>query len=369
MSSDESVSPPEETRERLLSAAREVMNVEDVTYGAATRNEVRFRGQLTVSSEDAYDTVARRLRPLAYTVELRREDDKDVLRAIEGTLQVTRSNNWLAGALLILTLISTLFAGADAGRIERDGIILGMLSGWPFALSLVGILGAHELGHYFTARHFGVPVSLPYFIPMPFLNILGTMGAFIRIKAPPKNRRHLLAIGAAGPLAGLVVGIPVLLLGLYLSEVQPLPTVGPYFLEGNSLLYAALKFLIFGRFLPSGGVDVSIHPVAFAGWAGLMVTALNLLPAGQLDGGHIIFALFGDRARRFTWLVIAALVALGFLWPGWFLWAALIFIFGRFVARPFDDITRVSSTERLFGIVMLIVFVLIFTPVPMRFIQ
>jgi len=357
--------PSDVMEERVLAAVRDVLIIEDVTWGAGNGKGVRIRGQLVLDPEQAYDIVAPRFEYLGYTALFRKEQDKDVILAMKGTMQVMPSSNWLALLLLFLTLLSTLFAGADATKVESEGWFRAILSGWPFAVSLIAILGTHELGHYFTARHFGVPVTLPYFIPMP-LNILGTMGAFIRIKAPPKNRRHLLAIGAAGPLAGLAVAIPILLLGLHLSEVAPLPVGEPYLLEGNSLLYAALKILVFGRFLPSGGEDVLLHPVAFAGWAGLMITALNLIPAGQLDGGHIAFALFGDRAKRFTWLIIAALIGLGFLWSGWFLWAVLIFVFGRFVARPLDDITRPSSKERLLGIIMLIIFVLIFTPIPMR---
>ena len=360
----------DDTREKILSVAREVMVIDDVTWEAAKGSRVRLRGQLTVPPDDAYAVVGPRLEPLGYTPLLRNEADKDVLLIMEGTFASTQSKGWLAAVLLVLTVISTLYAGAvadgNAELLESEGIVRWLLSGWPFALSLMAILGAHELSHYFAMRHFRVPASLPYFIPFP--NLFGTMGAFIRMKSQPKNRRELFAIGVAGPLAGLIVAIPVLLLGLYLSEVEPLPTVGPYLLEGNSLLYAALKYVVFGRLLPSDGVDVSIHPVALAGWAGLFVTALNLIPAGQLDGGHIIFALFGDRAKPLTWFIIAALVGLGFLWEGWFLWAGLIFVFGRLVARPFDDLTRLNSSERRLGIVMLIVFVLIFTPIPMQFI-
>jgi membrane-associated protease RseP (regulator of RpoE activity) len=245
--------------------------------------------------------------------------------------------------------------------------------GWPFALSLLSILLAHELGHYFMGRHYRVPVSLPYFIPLPlpdfFGNILGTMGAVIRMKAPITDRRAMLDIGAAGPLVGLLVAVPVLVLGLGMSTVQPLPANQAYQMEGNSLLYLLIKYVMFGRWLPGGGVDVFIDPVAFAGWAGLLVTSLNLIPAGQLDGGHVFYSLLGNRAQMFTWPIIAALVALGlFAWPGWLLWAGLVFLFGRGHPGPLDNITQLDTRRKVVAVLVLLAFVLTFTPIPLTFV-
>ncbi len=217
--------------------------------------------------------------------------------------------------LLILTLFSTLFAGTMWYRGCMDFVRRPWL-GLPFAICLMGILGAHELGHYFAARQYGVPVSLPYFIPMP-LGPFGTLGAFISMKAPPPNRRALLTIAAAGPLSGLILAVPILLLGLSLSPITQLVPGDGIVMEGNSILYALLKIVSFGRFLPSGGEDVLLHPIAFAGWAGLLVTGLNLIPVGQLDGGHILYALFGERSRQMIcppW----SYVMVGFVWNGWF---------------------------------------------------
>ena len=218
------------------------------------------------------------------------------------------------------------------------------------------------------------------------------MGAFIQLKEPPRNKRILLDIGIAGPLAGLVVAIPVLLLGLWLSQVSRIeidPRAG-FTLEGNSLLYLASKFLVFGQLLPApasygdlnpilywiryfftgqplpiGGMDVMIHPVAWAGWAGLLVTALNLIPAGQLDGGHVIFVLLGKRARLLWPLVLWGLIALGFVWNGWWLWAGIIFILGRVYAEPLDSITTLDPNRRLLALLGIVVFFLVFTPVPL----
>ena len=218
------------------------------------------------------------------------------------------------------------------------------------------------------------------------------MGAFIRLKEPPRNKRVLLDIGITGPLAGLVVAIPVLLLGLSLSTVEPVqvqPGTG-LLLEGNSILYLLAKYTIFGQMLPApssynglppllywlryyftsqplpiGGMDVWISPVAWAGWAGLLVTALNLIPAGQLDGGHVIYTLLGRRSRLLLPFILVALVLLGFVWQGWWLWAALILILGRFQAEPLDQITTLDPRRVVVAILGLIIFVLVFTPVPL----
>jgi membrane-associated protease RseP (regulator of RpoE activity) len=178
-------------------------------------------------------------------------------------------------------------------------------------------------------------------------------------------------VAVAGPLAGLAVTIPVLLLGLSLSEVHSLAEMRQavpdqvYFTEGNSLIYAAAKVLIFGRFLPGGGEDVFLHPVAMAGWAGLLVTGLNLIPAGQLDGGHIFFALFGPRAAQAASMVVAALlVAMGFLWSGWFLWAIIVALLGRARAPLLNEVTPLRGPWRLLAVAGLLVFILAFTPVP-----
>jgi membrane-associated protease RseP (regulator of RpoE activity) len=191
------------------------------------------------------------------------------------------------------------------------------------------------------------------------------MGAVMQMKAPPRNRRQLLAIGAAGPIAGLVVAIPLLIWGLQQSPVLVIPRDVPTYQEGNSILYAALKYMVFGRLLPSGGADVFLHPVALAGWTGLLVTALNLIPAGQLDGGHILYGLFGERSRWAAWVIVAGLVALALLWQGWVIWAFLILVFGRVQAVPLDDITRLEPQHKLFGALMLLVAVLVFVPIPL----
>jgi membrane-associated protease RseP (regulator of RpoE activity) len=213
------------------------------------------------------------------------------------------------------------------------------------------------------------------------------MGAFISMQAIPRNKRILFDIGVAGPLAGMVVAIPVLFLGLSMSSLITIQPNAGSFLEGNSLLYLLAKRAVFGRFLPSpdggaggllywlqyfftgrpipfGGTDVFIHPVAFAGWAGLLVTALNLLPAGTLDGGHVVYSLFGEKAARALPFVLGALLILGAFWNGWWLWAGLLVWLGRVHAEPLDQITPLDPARKLVAVLVLLVFVLVFSPVP-----
>ncbi|HIC93335.1 MAG TPA: site-2 protease family protein [Anaerolineae bacterium] len=355
----------EEASDRLRAAVADVFEVHDVAVGHPG-GAVRLRGRLLIEPSQAYELVAPRLRMLGYTAFFRRQKGLDVILAMPGTIPVSPSRAWINVVLFLVTLASTIYVGA--GMVE-PGQPFSLATGLQFAGSLLTILLAHELGHYFVARHYGVAVSLPYFIPMP--NLLGTMGAFIRMKTPPPNRRAMVAIGAAGPLAGFLLAVPILILGLSLSEVKPIPVGEPgiILMEGNSLLYVALKILMFGRFLPKDGIDVFLHPIAFAGWAGLMVTGLNLIPAGQLDGGHVAYALLGERTRYFTWGIIAALIALGFLWQGWFLWAMLIYIFGRRHARPLDDITDLDGPHQALAVLTLLVFALTFCPIPISIVQ
>lgn len=367
-----------ETAQRIETAVADLFTVHDVTLGIPGQPQtIRLRGNLQLSSDRAHPQIAARLRPMGYTALLRRdtESGQELLLVVPGVLpQEERPRYWLHGLLFGATVLTTLYVGA--GMVESrppDDLwwpVFHFWQGWPFALGLLSILLAHELGHYFVSRHHGVPRSLPYFIPLPipdFLgNVLGTLGAVIVMKAPITNRRVMLDIGAAGPIVGLVVAIPVLLIGLSLSHVEVIPAGQAYMLEGNSLLYLLVKYLVFGRWLPGGGLDVFIHPVAFAGWAGLLVTSFNLLPAGQFDGGHIFYSLLGDRAQRFTWPIIVALVALGLaVWPGWFVWAMLVFLLGQRHPGPLDSVTRLDTRRKVLAVVMLAVFVLTFTPLPL----
>jgi membrane-associated protease RseP (regulator of RpoE activity) len=322
---------------------------------------------------------------------------------MQGVIDPKPSKAWVNLLLFGLTVITVLMAGSlysfdyagppPQNYFDLIGILLRNISnGIPFAVSLLAILLAHEFGHYLAGRYHKTHVTLPYFIPMP-IGILGTMWAFIQVKEIPKNRRVMLDIGIAGPLAGLVIAIPILILGLSLSQVDNLPIVigenQGLNLEGNSLLYLGVKYLVKGELLPSppsyegipawmywiryyftstplplGGRDVIMHPIAWAGWVGLLVTAINLIPAGQLDGGHILFVMVGGKSVRLVPIIIALLVILGFFWSGWWLWALIIFFLGRSHMEPLDLITPLDQRRRMFAALAIIIFVLVFTPVP-----
>ena len=257
--------------------------------------------------------------------------------------------------------------------------------------SRLSIFPTNSSEYYFAARYHKTKVTLPFFIPFP-IGPFGTMGAFIRLLEPPRNKKVLLDIGLAGPLAGLVVTIPVLIIGLNLSTVSYIPEALPpnFGFEGNSILYLVLKYLVHGAWLPQpadfqglspffywvryfftgsplplGGVDVSIHPIAWAGWAGLLVTSLNLLPAGQLDGGHLIYSLFGNRMKWIRPLILVTLSILGLVWRGWWLWALMILALGRRYAEPLDEITELDPGRKVLARIGLIIFFLIFMPVPL----
>lgn len=376
---------PQDDIDALRAAVDDVMDVHDTTYapvpGVAIRSPghlriaVRFRGRLRIASDEAYRIVSERLSARNYTPLFRRDGDADTVLIAEGVPD-TSSRLWLALLLFAITFLSVLYAGALNEVQDLVGAVIEIYRGLPFALSLMGILVAHEMGHFVVGRLIGVPMSFPFFIPLPIplpVLQLGTMGAVIQMKAPPVNRRSMLIVGAAGPIAGLIVALPVLLLGFAMSQVTPLDMSQPFYKEGDSILYLLLKFLWFGKVLPGGGEDVLISGVAFAGWAGLLVTMLNLIPVGQLDGGHIVNALFGDRIAWLRWPIILVLLILGSLdlfglpggWMGWLIWAGILFVLGGIRAEPLDDITRLKPWHWALGLVMIVVFILIFMPVPL----
>lgn len=393
---------PGRLSELLTPGVRQVMQVSDVTSGGEGY-AVRFRGNLIVEADQAYDRLKPQFAQQGLTLILRTEGGTHVVLGVTGLIRPRPSNPLINLLLFGVTLLSVLLAGALYGYAGPEpgslgellpGLLRSLPSGIPFAASLLAILLAHEFGHYLAARFHKTAVTLPYFLPFPG-SPFGTLGAFIQLKEPPRNRKVLLDIGLAGPLAGLVVAVPILLFGLAISDLTQLPSSGRaaanQVLEGNSILYLASKFVVSGKLLPEpvsygpggplvywiryfflglptpfGGLDVQLGPVAWAGWAGLLVTALNLIPAGQLDGGHLLYVLLGKRAGRLLPYLIVGLIGLGLVWSGWWLWAALIFFLGRTHAQPMDDITPLDPTRKAFAVFGLLVFLVTFTPVPLR---
>lgn len=299
------------------------------------------------------------------------------------TPALARNRPWLHLLLFALTLFSMTAAGAMQQGVDPLANLESLIhlgEGIPFAVALLGILTVHEFGHYFAARHWGLKVSFPYFLPMlHYLSLLGTLGAVIRLRSPIPHKRALLDIGAAGPLAGFVVALVACLVGLSQSVVVEAGYFHPELQQspiqlGAPLLFSGLSALI----LPAHTSHqmVLLSPVAFAGWVGLFITAFNLFPVGQLDGGHIVYALFGRRHRaigRFAFAVLLGMGIYGILsliwnwpqgWPGWLGLALFLALFGKGHPTPADPETPLDKRRRLVGYACLAVFVLCFTPVP-----
>ncbi|MBN1295151.1 site-2 protease family protein [bacterium] len=272
-------------------------------------------------------------------------------------------NHRLPIILFIATIFSTLWAGClhmGINVFERPWLIY---HGFPFSFTLLLILGVHELGHSIMCGFHGIPATVPYFIPMP--NFLGTMGAFIRIKQTITRRRALLDVGMAGPLAGFVVALPATVIGYWLSAQPVRVPDGDGLVLGQSILTWILEYFIFPD--PRPGMTFVLHPVAFAGYIGLFVTAMNLLPVGQLDGSHIASAMFGRRQWIIARLTVGMLFIAGFSWNGWWFWAILLVIFGTRHAVIQHDARPLHPIRRLLGWVTFGILVITFVPAPFSF--
>ncbi len=341
-----------------------------------------FEGRLLIDSEAAYAQLDEAFKPINHIPLFRVENGKQIIYAVSGRVVVRPRPIWLNVVLFIATVISVLMLGtiqaineiADGSEAIAqpyiDNFWLELWRGLPYAVCILLILGAHELGHYFAARRHKLAVTPPYFIPLPPLLVptpIGTMGAFIQLREPMRNRKVLFDVGASGPFIGLIFAVPILIIGLATSQVNTVTPGG--LVEGNSLLYAGIKTIVFGRFLPSGGQDVFLNQVAWAGWVGLLVTALNLMPVGQLDGGHILYSLIGERARLLYYPVLIAMTVLTFtVSDSWVFWLALLLIFGRMYAAPLDMITPLDRRRRALAVIGLLVFVITFVPIPFSYV-
>ena len=375
--------------DKLRAALRLLMHIEEVrVLTNEQKPPVQFAGRLVEGDQDAiFEEIVQRFAGLGYTPLLTKAEDEHRLQALPAVADNKTGKPWVNILLFVLTLLSTLFIGAFHENViptrPQD-----ILKGWPFALTLLAILTAHEMSHYFAGRRHASPASLPYFIPLPLPGSLGTLGAVIVQRSPMRSRKSLFDIGVAGPIGGLLVAIPLLFIGLALSEVgtpqtfMDVPAGKPVQVlqEGNSVMYLAAKYIVHGRILPdqATGEDVWLSPpsvggsVAFAAWVGLLVTMLNLFPVGQLDGGHVAYAMWGRAAWKIARLTLAAIWGWGIfllLWQNyagmtWMMIGTLGLFIGPRHPPPLNDLTPLDARRKALGWAMVVIFFLLLTPIP-----
>jgi membrane-associated protease RseP (regulator of RpoE activity) len=255
----------------------------------------------------------------------------------------------------------------DSGAPMRFSIPWLMVRGLWYSGTILAILGCHELGHYFACRYYDVDASLPFFLPVP-VTLTGTLGAFIRIREPIPSKRMLFDIGIAGPIAGFVVAVPTLFAGLAMSRVVPMPPEFHGLSLGEPLLFQLASKLLWGT--PPDNYYVNMHPMAFAAWFGLLATALNLFPIGQLDGGHISYAVLGRRSTLVTLVMIGVAIVLSYFSLSWVVWTvlmiAMIFAFGPRHPRTIDEHVPLDRARLLLALFALIMFIVCFTPTPIE---
>ena len=269
--------------------------------------------------------------------------------------------------LFLLTVFTTLLAGAIMEGAQILDNPLDLIKGVPFSFTLMFILGTHEFGHYYYAQKHKVDASLPFFIPAPpFLFLIGTFGAFIKIKSPIYRKDALLQIGAAGPIAGFIIAVPALILGLFLSDIVEKSDIQGALILGDSILMKILTWVTHPDLMESQ--DIMLHPIAFAGWIGLLVTMLNLLPIGQLDGGHVAYAMLGEKQKLIGQVAFILLVPLSFLSINWLVWGLLLLLLMRTVKHPpIQDIhIPLSESDKRIGYICLLIFILCFIPAPFK---
>lgn len=350
-------------------AVREVMDVNVATEEAEIKV---FRGNLSLPAAAAYEKLRAAFRGRA--VPMVREDERggSAILLVPGGDDELHGEHparpWVHWVLLGATLLTTTWAGAAHQGVDLLRQPARFAVGLPYAIGLMAILGVHELGHYFTARRHGMRVTPPYFIPVP--SALGTFGAFIQMKSPAENRKALFDVAVAGPLAGLVIAVPALIIGLRSSVVLTANPSAPTehmmgVSAGSSVLFALLSKLALGSAITEGHT-LRLSPLAFAGWLGLLVTALNLLPIGQLDGGHMARAMFGGRVgHTISSVALWSLFLLAiFVWPGLLMWAIIVFFIAGRGASPLEDVTPLASWRRRLGYFTFVILIGILLPLP-----
>ncbi len=355
--------------EWLLSAA--VSEVMEVAGRGREDGLVVFRGELKLPPADAARQLRRRLDGSGFIPFFTQDREEAVIRCGRQRIRKHSTRWWLPLLFFISTVFSTLIVGTLMAGNSGDALLARpklLLKGAPFAFTLLFILACHEFSHYFVSRKHGIQTSLPYFIPFP--NILGTMGAVIISRSPFADRKSLFDVGVSGPLASFVLSVGAIIVGYSEMSLIPVSSVvqlsRPGIYLGDSLLTTALYYLRFG--LCPEGYDHLLGPVGFAGWVGLLVTALNLLPMGQLDGGHISYALFGRRHNLISWGMMLILAVFGLLVssPLWIFIAVLVAVVGPRHGPPLNDITPLNPARKWLAALAFLILLTCFIPVPLR---
>lgn len=342
---------------RIESFLKEVLEIES---SGMEHFSLVWKGKPKISEEEALSHIKKKADSLNLNVSFKKEEDAIKIAFIPKS-EKKESKKWVNLLLLIVTFLTTLSAGAFLEGVNPFISLTNLFKGLPFSISIMVILGSHELGHYVMAIKNNVDATLPYFIPAP--HIIGTFGAIIKMKSPIRDKNALVEIGAAGPIVGFVFSTIAILIGLSLSEVGTVPA-SEGLLLGDSILTKFLTSLYFSH-VPEGK-DILFSPIAFAGWIGYFVTAINLLPVGQLDGGHISYALLSEKHKIVGYVIFGAAVLLSFLWFGWLIWGILFWVIGFNHPPPLDRVSELSSKHKIIGVISLIIFILTFVPTPFK---
>ncbi|RKX70722.1 site-2 protease family protein [candidate division WOR-3 bacterium] len=347
--------------EELISQISLWFTIDEISPGIT---HTRLYGSLTEPKAHSIERIKEVVAETPYFPIFTTEEEREVIDLIAMRPGPKKRNPLLNLLLFLATVFTTMFVGSryNGGMpwVDPKDILLGI----PFSLPLMAILTSHELGHYFTSRRFRVFTSLPYFLPIP-LSLFGTLGAIIKMDSVIPNRKALFWIGLVGPLTGFLVSIPIIYFGLKSSRVEPIANYPGAIGFGNSLLFWLISRLTH-PVIPEG-MDIILHPMAFAGWVGLFVTGINLIPMGQLDGGHIAYSILLKNRRFLSYLVIAALAYLGIHWIGWYIWLVISIILGMREPLIQDRITPLPSRYRIFALIPLTIFALSFIPIPFFF--
>jgi membrane-associated protease RseP (regulator of RpoE activity) len=363
---------PEAVLAMLDELRRQTQDVLNVRQQELRGAGFAFGGHLLMTPAQALSVLEPRFQTYGYTPFIAREQDVVWVRAVPLGGREDKGRPLVNLVLFLLTVVSTWAAGCFFSNsfpfVTFNPLTdpARLMDGVPFAATLLAILATHEFGHYFTARHYGASVSLPYFIPAPPpLFLFGTLGAIIRMRSPGRDRNELFDIAVAGPLAGLVVALPALWLGMSWSRVGLVPP-GETLAFGESLLMRFFVWMAFGS-VPAG-MDVFVHPVALGAWAGCFVTALNLVPVGQLDGGRLAYAVAGARHREVAIAAFVALITLAAVAGTvfWLVFAALVLVLvGMVHVPPLDDLTPLTPERYALGLVCLVLLVVLIPPIPL----